>query len=308
MSIGVSTWKCKVNHVILGVRNNKTKINIMQIHVIDAGHFKLDGGAMFGVVPKTIWNKMMPADENNLCSWNMRCLLVNTGNRLVLIDTGMGDKQDAKFQGFYFRHGDGELVQSIRNAGYSENEVTDVIFSHLHFDHCGGGVKWNSDKTRLELTFPNAKYWTHSEHWHAATHPNAREKATFLKENIMPIYESGQMNFLDKNNDFGAAFDFHYADGHTDKMIMPVVNYQDKKIIFIADTIPSSAHIHVPFVMGYDVRPLQTMEEKSALLEKAVAENWILLFDHDPKHDAATIMKTERGFKVDGLGTLGEFL
>lgn len=281
----------------------------MQIHVIDAGHFKLDGGAMFGVVPKTIWNKMIPADENNLCSWNLRCLLVNTGNRLILIDTGMGDKQDAKFQGYYFRHGDGDLIKSIRNAGYSEKDVTDVIFSHLHFDHCGGGVKWNADRTGFELTFPNAKYWTHSAHWDWAMHPNAREKATFLKENIMPIYESGHLNFIDQaSNEFGSDIDFLYADGHTEKMIMPIINYQEKKLIFIADTIPSHAHIHVPFVMGYDVRPLQTMTEKEMLLQKAVTENMIVVFDHDPSHDAATIQKTDRGFKLEHLGGLSEFL
>jgi glyoxylase-like metal-dependent hydrolase (beta-lactamase superfamily II) len=271
----------------------------MQIHVIDAGHFKLDGGAMFGVVPKTIWNKQMPADENNLCSWAMRCLLVDTGTQLILIDSGMGNKQDARWQGFYFRHGEGDLINSIKKAGYSPNEITDVLSTHLHFDHCGGAVQWNSPKDRLELTFSNAKYWTHSAHWEAAMQPNAREKATFLKENIMPMQETGALHFTDKTaHPFGQNIDLLYADGHTEKMIMPKIKYQEKTYLFIADTIPSHAHIPVPYVMGYDVRPLQTMSEKEALLKQATEENWTIIFDHDPTHEAATIQLTEKGYRV----------
>jgi glyoxylase-like metal-dependent hydrolase (beta-lactamase superfamily II) len=281
----------------------------MKISVIDAGNFKLDGGAMFGVVPKTIWQKMVPADENNLCSWKMRCLLVEDNNRLVLIDTGMGDKQAQKWQNFYFRHGDGELIKSIRDAGYHENEITDVLLSHLHFDHCGGAVCWNSTNDAFRLTFPNAKYWTHSLHWNSAMRPNPREKATFLSENLQPILESGQLNFIDQiQNPLGNKFEFIYADGHTEKMIMPIISYNNQKIIFAADTIPSFAHIHVPYCMSYDVRPLQTMEEKSLLLDKIVKESILLFFDHDVVNEAAEIEITERGYKAKNLGKLYEFI
>ncbi|WP_435356415.1 MBL fold metallo-hydrolase [Emticicia sp. SJ17W-69] len=277
----------------------------MQIHVIDAGHFKLDGGAMFGVVPKTIWNKQMPADDNNLCSWAMRCLLIDTGQQLILIDSGMGSKQDARWQGFYFRHGEGDLITSIKKAGYSPNEITDVLSTHLHFDHCGGAVQWNSAKDALELTFPNAKYWTHSAHWESAIQPNAREKATFLKENIMPMHETGALHFTDKIvNPFGKNIDLLYADGHTEKMIMPKITNGDNTYLFIADTIPSHAHIPVPYVMGYDVRPLQTMSEKELLLKQAVENNWIIVFDHDPIHEAATIQLTEKGYRIADFVTI----
>lgn len=281
----------------------------MKISIIDAGNFKLDGGAMFGVVPKTIWQKMVPADENNLCSWKMRCLLVEDNDRLVLIDTGMGDKQAQKWQNFYFRHGDGELIKSIRNAGYHENEVTDVLLSHLHFDHCGGAVCWNSSKDAYRLTFPNAKYWTHSLHWESAMKPNPREKATFLTDNLQTIIESGQLNFIEQiQNPLGDKFEFIYADGHTEKMIMPIINYTDQKIIFAADTIPSFAHIHVPYCMSYDVRPLQTMHEKSLILDRIVKENILLLFDHDVVNEVAEIEITDRGFKAKNLGKLYEFI
>jgi glyoxylase-like metal-dependent hydrolase (beta-lactamase superfamily II) len=281
----------------------------MKISVIDAGNFKLDGGAMFGVVPKTIWQKMVPADDNNLCSWKMRCLLVEQGNRLILIDTGMGDKQPKKWQNYYFRHGDGELIRSIRNAGYDENQITDVLLSHLHFDHCGGAVSWNTTKDAYRLTFPNAKYWTHSQHWESALKPNPRERATFLTENLMPILESGHLNFIDRDvNALGEDFEFIYADGHTEKMIMPLMQYKQQKILFAADTIPSFAHIHVPYCMSYDVRPLQTMDEKTSLLDRIVSENILLLFDHDAHNEAAEIEKTERGYKPKNLGKLVDFI
>ncbi|RYU94471.1 MBL fold metallo-hydrolase [Emticicia agri] len=277
----------------------------MQIHVIDAGHFRLDGGAMFGVVPKTIWQKQIPADENNLCSWKMRCLLVNTGQQLILIDSGMGDKQDAKWMGYYYRHGDGDLIQSIKKAGYSPDEITDVLCTHLHFDHCGGSVKWNTAKDRLELTFPNAKYWTHSAHWESAMHPNPREKATFLKENILPMQETGALHFTDKEEKtFGNAIELLYADGHTEKMIMPKIKQGENTYLFIADTIPSHAHVPIPYVMGYDIRPLQTMSEKEQLLKQVADNNWTIIFDHDPVHDAAHIHLTEKGYRVADLFNL----
>jgi glyoxylase-like metal-dependent hydrolase (beta-lactamase superfamily II) len=281
----------------------------MILHSIDSGYFKLDGGAMFGVVPKTFWCKLNPADENNLCSWAMRCLLIEDGKQLILVDTGMGNKQDAKWQGYYYRHGEGELVKSIRAKGYSENDVTDVILSHLHFDHCGGAVKWNTDKTTFEMTFPNAKYWSHSEHYDSAIHPNLREKATFFKDNILPMQEANQLFFIDKVA--GKPFqniDFLLADGHTKKMLMPKISYQNKEIIFIADTIPSHAHIPVPYVMGYDINPLVTMKEKENLLSQSFENEWIIFFDHDPIYDCATIQKTEKGYILKDKGSLQDFL
>ncbi len=281
----------------------------MRLSTIDAGHFKLDGGAMFGVVPKSIWQKLNAADENNMCSWAMRCLLVEDGKRLVLIDTGMGDKQDAKFQGFYYRHGSGDLLTSIKKAGYAPSEVTDVVLSHLHFDHCGGAVQWNGDRTGFELPFANARHWTHSEHWHEATHPNAREKATFLKDNIAPIFESGQLYFCDQHTEpLGPNIDLAYGDGHTNKMIIPHVRYKDKTVVFMADTVPSSAHLPLPYVMGYDVRPLQTMAEKEVLLRSALAQEHILFFDHDPLADCCTVEQTEKGIRVRQKGSLSDLL
>lgn len=281
----------------------------MTLHTIDAGNFKLDGGAMFGVVPKSFWNKLNPADENNLCSWKMRCLLVEDGNQLILIDTGMGSKQDAKWQGYYYRHGDGDLVQSIRKAGFSEKEVTDVILTHLHFDHCGGAVQWNQDRTKFEMTFPNAKYWTHSQHYDWAIHSNPREKSTFFKENIMPIKEAGQLFFI--NDEIVPPFnsiDILVADGHTEKMLMPKIHYKNQEIVFAADTIPSMAHIPVPYVMSYDVRPLQTMEEKNELLAQTVANNWLVYFDHDPQIACGFVSSTEKGFQIAEKGALIDFI
>lgn len=281
----------------------------MKISIIDAGNFKLDGGAMFGVVPKTIWQKLVPADEHNLCNWKMRCLLIEENNKLILIDTGMGDKQPEKWQSYYYKNGDASLISSIRQQGYHENQVTDVILSHLHFDHCGGAVSWNSTKDNYQLTFPNAHYWTHTEHWNWAMNPNPREKATFLGENLNPIFESGNLKFIDKaNNYFGSNFEFLFANGHTEKMIMPLITKGEQKIIFAADTIPSFAHIHVPYCMSYDVRPLVTMEEKADLENKIVKENIILMFDHDIENEAAILEKTDRGFKPVKMGKLSEFI
>lgn len=281
----------------------------MQLHVIDAGHFKLDGGAMFGVVPKTIWNRMIPADENNLCSWNMRCLLIEDGNRLMLVDTGMGNKQDPKWQAFYYRHGEGDLVKSIQKAGFGVDEVTDVIFSHLHFDHCGGGVEWKADRSGYQTTFPNAHYWTHSDHWNTANFPNAREKATFFKENILPIQEAGQLRFSDEfDNPFGPHVTPIYVDGHTEKMNMLKIAYKGQTVVFMADTIPSHAHLPLPYVMGYDVRPLETMKEKEILLKEALEHNYLLFFDHDPLFDCCTVEMTEKGIRAKDKGLLRDFI
>lgn len=279
----------------------------MNISVIDTGFFKLDGGAMFGVVPKTLWNRHNPADEKNLCSWAMRCLLVEDGNRLTLIDTGLGDKQDEKFFGFYDLHGDAKLISSINKAGYAIEEITDVLLTHLHFDHVGGAVKYDKDR-QLQPTFPNATYWSDAGHWTWATNPNPREKASFLKENILPLQESGQLKFVEKETSPFANIDLIPVNGHTEQMVLPVINYKGQKIIFAADLIPSSYHLPLPWVMSYDVRPLLSMEEKEKVLLQAASENWILLFEHDPVYEAAVVELTEKGVKIKERGKLSNFI
>jgi glyoxylase-like metal-dependent hydrolase (beta-lactamase superfamily II) len=279
----------------------------MQLHVIDTGYFKLDGGAMFGVVPKSIWKKTNPADENNLCSWAMRCLLIEDGNRLILIDNGIGTKQDEKFLSHYDLHGDGELISSIRNAGFSENDITDMFLTHLHFDHCGGGVQRVGEQ--LKLTFPNATYWSNEAHWKWATQPNAREKASFLKENILPIQESGHLKFINpaSSSPF-SQMDIFIASGHTDQMMIPKIKYKDKTICFMADLVPSSSHIPLPYVMGYDTRPLLTMDEKAVFLEEAATHNYILFLEHDPFHECCTVKHTEKGVRLERTFSLQEIL
>lgn len=268
----------------------------MQIHTIDTGFFKLDGGAMFGVVPKSLWQKLVPPDPNNLCTWAMRCLLIEQGSKLILIDCGMGTKQDAKFFSYYEPHGEGELIQSIRKAGYQPEEVTDVLLTHLHFDHCGGAIQRHNEK--LELTFPKAQYWSEKSHWEWATiRPNAREKASFLKENIFPIQESGHLNFVGESSPF-EGIEIVKVDGHTEKMMLPLIHYKGQKLLYCADLIPSSAHIPIPYVMGYDIRPLLTMQEKETLLGRAVSENWLLVFEHDARIEACSLQNTEKGIRM----------
>jgi glyoxylase-like metal-dependent hydrolase (beta-lactamase superfamily II) len=279
----------------------------MNLHVINTGFFKLDGGAMFGVVPKSIWQKTNSADENNLCSWAMRCLLIEDGKQLILIDNGMGDKQDAKFLSHYFLHGDDTLFKSLNKTGFSSSDVTDMFLSHLHFDHCGGGVKKEGEK--LALTFSNATYWTNNEHWHWATKPNQREKASFLSENILPMQESGQLKFTDaaRQSPF-SQFDIFYASGHTDKMMIPKIKYKDHTICFVADLLPSIGHIPLPYVMGYDTRPLITLEEKEFFLKEAADHNYILFLEHDPVNECCTVKHTEKGIRLDRVLSLKEIL
>jgi glyoxylase-like metal-dependent hydrolase (beta-lactamase superfamily II) len=280
----------------------------MNLHIIDTGFFKLDGGAMFGVVPKTLWNRHNPADEKNLCSWAMRCLLIEDGDKLILIDTGLGDKQDEKFFGFYDLHGDATLLGSIKKAGFKPEDITDVLLTHLHFDHAGGAVKYNGDRSKLLPVFPNANYWSNEAHWQWATNPNPREKASFLKENILPIQESGQLQFIEKGTSPFFQMDFIHVDGHTEQMMLPVIQYKDQKIIYAADLIPSSFHLPLPWVMSYDVRPLLTMTEKEKVLKKAVEEKCILLFEHDPLYEAALVEQTDKGIKILERGNLADFL
>jgi glyoxylase-like metal-dependent hydrolase (beta-lactamase superfamily II) len=273
----------------------------MNLHVINTGFFKLDGGAMFGIVPKVLWSKTNPADENNLCTWAMRCLLVEEGNRLILIDNGIGDKQDSRFFSHYYLHGEDSLQKSLNARGYSFNDVTDNFLTHLHFDHCGGGVRYrHNDPSQLEMTFPNATYWSNRDHWKWATEPNPREKASFLKENILPMQESGHLDFLDLNKkSFFQGFEFFTADGHTDKQMIPRINYKGQTVVFAADLIPSISHIPLPYVMGYDVRPLKTLEEKKNFLEEAAINGYIIFLEHDPLHECCTVKMTEKGVRLD---------
>lgn len=270
----------------------------MNLHIINTGFFKLDGGAMFGVVPKSIWNKTNPADENNMCTWAMRCLLIEDGDRLILIDTGIGDKQDAKFFGFFYLHGEDTLIKSIHKAGFSPDQVTDVILTHLHFDHCGGAIRYNNDKTKAEPTFKNATYWSNEDHWNWAVHPNPREKASFLKENIFPIQESGQLKFINPNSIPFPNLEILFVDGHTEKQMLPLIKYKNKTIAFAADLLPSSSHIPLPYIMAYDTRPLLSMKEKELFLNRAVAEEFILFLEHDPIVACCTVQNTDRGIKL----------
>lgn len=279
----------------------------MKLHVIDTGFFKLDGGAMFGVVPKTLWTRTNPADENNLIDLAMRCLLIEDGDKLILIDNGLGNKQDEKFFSHYYLHGDYDLKSSLKKAGFSTDDITDMFLSHLHFDHCGGSIERVNDK--LIPTFKNAKYWSNQDHWQWATEPNPREKASFLKENIFPIEESGQLSFvdLDTASPF-SAFDIHHVSGHTDKMMIPKINYNGKVICFMADLLPTVGHIPLPYVMGYDTRPLITMEEKKQFLNEAADNQYILFLEHDPLHECCTVTHTEKGVRLDTTFELQEIL
>ncbi len=279
----------------------------MKLHTIDTGFFKLDGGAMFGVVPKSIWNKLNPSDSNNMCNWAMRCLLIEDGNQLILIDNGLGTKQDDKFFSYYFLNGDDTLVNSLHKAGFKQTDVTDIFLTHLHFDHCGGGISRVGEK--LELTFPNARYWSNEDHWLWATQPNAREKASFLRENILPMQESGQLQFVaEKGLSPFSQMDIFFASGHTDRMMIPKIKYKDKTICFMADLLPSSHHVPLPYVMGYDTRPLLTMQEKELFLNEAAVNNYILFLEHDPVHECCTVKQTERGIRLDQTFALKEIL
>ncbi|KFF07266.1 MBL fold metallo-hydrolase [Flavobacterium reichenbachii] len=275
----------------------------MKLYPIESGNFKLDGGAMFGVVPKTIWNKTNPADANNLIDIAARCLLIEDENRLILIDTGMGDKQSEKFFGYYSLWGSHSLDKSLAKYGFHRDDITDVFMTHLHFDHCGGSVQWNSDKTGYEPAFKNAKYWTNENHWEWATKPNAREKASFLSENILPIQESGQLNFIKKPNiDFAFSeelgFEIFYVDGHTEKQMIPHIQYKDKTIVFCADLLATAGHIPLPYVMGYDTRPLLTMPEKAKFLNAAADHNHYLFLEHDAHNQIITVEHTEKGVRL----------
>ncbi|RYY47968.1 MAG: MBL fold metallo-hydrolase [Chitinophagaceae bacterium] len=277
----------------------------MNLYTVNTGYFKLDGGAMFGVVPKSIWNKLNPADENNMCSWALRCLLIEDGNRLVLVDNGMGDKQDEKFFGHYYMHGDDSLDKSLAAHGFHRDDITDVLLSHLHFDHCGGSIKREGDK--LVPAFKNASFWSNERHWKWATQPNEREKASFLKENILPIQESGQLKFIETHaNEFPENIKIRQAFGHTDAMMLPMVEYKGRTVVFMADLLPSVGHIPLPYVMAYDMFPLQTLGEKKAFLTEAQQENFVLFLEHDPTFECCTLQMTEKGTRLKETFRLDE--
>lgn len=277
----------------------------MTLYPIETGNFKLDGGAMFGVVPKSLWSRTNPADANNMIDMAARCLLVEDGDRLVLIDAGAGNKQSEKFFGHYYPWGPHSLDRSLEQAGFHRNDITDVLLTHLHFDHCGGAIQWNRERTGYEPAFPNATFWSNEAHWHWATHPNAREKASFLSENILPMQQSGQLQFIPRQEgvaylpDSPLGFGILFVDGHTDKQMIPHIGYRGRTLVFMADLLPTVGHIPLPYVMGYDTRPLITLQEKAAFLETAANEQYVLFLEHDAQHECCTLKHTEKGVRLE---------
>lgn len=283
----------------------------MKLYPINSGNFKLDGGAMFGVVPKSLWQKTNPADAHNMIDIAARCLLIEDGNKLTLIDTGMGDKQSDKFFGYYYLWGNDSIDKSLKQHGFHRDDITDVFMTHLHFDHCGGSIQWNKNKTGYEPAFKNAHFWSNNDHWNWATQPNKREKASFLEENILPIKNSGQLKFtqvpdgdIQRNSELG--FDIFYANGHTDKQMIPMIKYKGKTICFMADLLPTAGHLPIPFVMGYDTRPLLTLDEKEKFLKMAADNNYYLFLEHDAHNEIITVKNTEKGVRLQDVFTCNE--
>lgn len=283
----------------------------MRLYPIETGNFKLDGGAMFGVVPKSIWQRTNPANSNNMIDLAARCLLIEDGERLILIDTGLGNKQSDKFFSYYYLWGDHSLDASLKKHGFHRDDITDVFMTHLHFDHCGGSIQWNKDRTGYEPAFKNARFWSNEDHWSWATNPNAREKASFLKENLLPMQESGQLNFISPTTEgfletSELGFGILFVDGHTEKQMLPHISYRGKTLVFMADLVPTLGHIPLPYVMGYDVRPLETLAEKNAFLNKAADEGYLLFFEHDAHNQICTLKHTEKGVRFDEVFTFDE--
>jgi glyoxylase-like metal-dependent hydrolase (beta-lactamase superfamily II) len=281
---------------------------MMKLFVINTGNLKLDGGAMFGVVPKVMWSKLYPCDENNLCNWSMRCLLIVEGDRKILVDCGIGDKQSEKFFSNYYLNGEDSLDKSLGAYGYTVEDITDVILTHLHFDHAGGAVRWNSDRTGYEVTFKNATYHTSRAQWEWATNPNNREKASFLKENILPIQENGKLHLIESEGELFPGISVRIFNGHTDGQVIPMIRYGDKTVVYMADLLPSAAHIPLPYVMSYDTRPLITMQEKEIFMAEAAKNGYILFFEHDIFNECATVEETEKGVRLKATHRLEEIL
>jgi len=287
----------------------------MQLYSIETGHFKLDGGAMFGVVPKSIWNKLNPADENNLCTWALRCLLVIDGDRKILIDTGMGNKQDTKFFSHYQPSHSVTLSDALSKLNLQVNDITDVLLTHLHFDHVGGAIEMQADQ--LKTVFPNATYWVSEPQWELAINPNKREKASFLKENIQPLKESGQLKLIEVPKFQGRELqEIHFSEniscilvnGHTQSMMLPKINYKNKTLVYMADLLPSVGHLPLPYVMGYDMQPLVTLNEKELFLTDAIKNNYTLFFEHDAVHECCTVHETEKGIRANETFLLSEWI
>jgi glyoxylase-like metal-dependent hydrolase (beta-lactamase superfamily II) len=278
----------------------------MNLYTVDTGFFKLDGGAMFGVVPKSIWQKTNPADENNLCTWAMRCLLIEDKGRLILVDTGIGNKQDEKFLSHYYLHGDASMDSSLAKLGFHRDDITDVFLTHLHFDHVGGAIMRKGDK--LVPAFKNATYWSNEKHWDWAVNPNDREKASFLKENILPIQESGRLKFIESCDgvSFTEGISIRFVSGHTEAMMLPLINYKGRQVLYMADLLPSVGHIPLPYVMAYDMFPLQTLTEKKLFLNEAMDKNYILYLEHDPLYECCTLQQTEKGIRLNKTFNLNE--
>jgi glyoxylase-like metal-dependent hydrolase (beta-lactamase superfamily II) len=283
----------------------------MKLYPIETGNFKLDGGAMFGVVPKTLWNKTNPADSNNRIDLAARCLLIEDGGRLILIDTGLGNKQSEKFFSYYSLWGNHSLDTSLKHFGFHRDDITDVFMTHLHFDHCGGSIQWNKSRTGYETAFKNARFWSSKEHWHWAMNPNKRERASFLEENLLPMQESGQLQFIQRNNKSyldgsELGFGILFVDGHTEKQMLPHIQYKGKTVVFAADLIATAGHIPLPYVMGYDMRPMQTLVEKEQFLKDAVEQEYILFFEHDAHNELCTLKQTEKGVRLSETFSFNE--
>ena len=278
----------------------------MELYAIETGNFKLDGGAMFGVVPKVIWNELYPSDENNLCNWALRCLLIVDGHRKILIDSGIGDKQEEKFLKNYHLNGDDNLEKSLKKLGFSFEDITDVVLTHLHFDHCGGSIKYNCNK-ELVPAFPNAVYHTSKQQWDWATNPNRREKASFLDENIYLVKESGQLNLFDSDIELFTGLYAKLFNGHTDGQVIPHIEVGGRTIVFCADLFPSAAHLPMPYIMAYDTRPLLTLEERKHFFKDAIDKDYFLFFEHDLYHECCTLKETEKGVRVKDFFTLKEY-
>ena len=275
----------------------------MKIHAIETGNFKLDGGAMFGVVPKSLWQRYYAVDNNNMCDWAMRCMLVEEGNRLILIDTGIGNKQNDKFFSHFFLHGENSLDKSLAKLGFHRNDITDVFLTHLHFDHCGGAIEWNNSKDGYRPAFPNATYWSNESHWKWATEPNEREKASFLQENILPIQQSGQLKFIKNTGEYTEelipGFKALIVNGHTESQMIPHIEYKGRTVVFMADLLPSHAHIPLAWVMGYDTRPLLTLNEKKSFFQQAFEKDYVLFLEHDIVHECCSVLQNEKGIRFD---------